>query len=132
MGSKARLLIVDDNEDGREMYAEYLRFAGHTVMTAADGQAALAAARTFRPDVIVLDLSIPVVDGWQVAAALRGAKDTAGICIVAVTGHGEPQHVARASEAGCDHVLVKPVEPRALAECIDTMLSSRGERSSAS
>ena len=109
------MLVVDDDPDNRAMYAEYFEHAGAIVETAATGGEALAAARAFRPDVVFLDLKLPDMDGSEVALLLKSDPRTASARVIAVTGRGEEHHVRQAHDAGCDEVLLKPVEPRLLA-----------------
>ena len=106
--SKRTVLVVDDYDDNREMYAEYLRFAGFRTITASNGEEALTLASAEHPDVIALDLSMPVLDGWEAARRLKADPETKDICIIAVTGHAEAPHIKRAKEAGCDYFIAKP------------------------
>jgi CheY-like chemotaxis protein len=112
--SVKRVLVVDDNPDVAELLALELQMAGHEVVTAHDGQAALHAAAAFRPDVVLLDLGLPVMDGYEVARQLRQVPELAGIAIVAVTGYGGEQDRQRSWEVGIDHHLVKPLEAGAI------------------
>src|SRR6185436_20118953 len=91
-----RILVVDDNVDSAETLAEMLKLWGHEVQTAHDGPAALEAARAQPPDAVLLDLSLPVMDGYETARRLR--KEGLGKLLVAVTGFGGPEHRLRASE----------------------------------
>jgi two-component system, cell cycle response regulator DivK len=109
------VLVVDDFEDSRFMYAEYLEATGFRVATAGDGEEALEKARALRPDAIVMDLSLPVLDGWEATRILKSDLATSSICIIALTGHGEPAFVKRARDAGCDHFALKPCSPPDLA-----------------
>jgi two-component system, chemotaxis family, CheB/CheR fusion protein len=112
--SVKRILVVDDNQDVLELLALELGMEGHEVVTASDGQAALHAAVEFRPDVVLLDLGLPVMDGYEVARQLRQVPELAGIAIVAVTGYGGEQDRQRSREAGIDHHLLKPLEAVAI------------------
>jgi CheY-like chemotaxis protein len=105
-----RVLVVDDNVDTAESLAVLLRLKGHEVETAHDGPAALAKAGSFHPEVVLLDIGLPGLDGYQVASRLRRRRRTARALLVALTGYGqeEDQHLAR--EAGFDHHLTKPVD----------------------
>ena len=96
------VLIVDDFEDNREMYAQYLRFHGYDVAEADNGQEALRQASGLRPDVIVMDLSLPGMDGWEATRRLKQDAATRDIPVIALTGHAltGSEHTAR--EAGCD------------------------------
>jgi signal transduction histidine kinase/ActR/RegA family two-component response regulator len=113
-----RVLVVDDNADALESLALLLRIDGHEVRTAADGPGAVAAAKEFAPEAVLLDLGLPVLDGYGVAAALRQLPGGAGAFIVAVTGYGQADDVARSHAAGIDLHLVKPVEPDHIRELL--------------
>ena len=118
------VLVVDDFEDNRAMYAEFLGFSGYRVVQAANGKEALEFARDLRPDAIVMDLSLPVMDGWEATRRLKADESTRGIPIVALTGHTLPGPSAEAKEAGCDAVLVKPCLPDRLVSKLEELLSS--------
>lgn len=120
------VLVVDDFEDAREMYAAYLTHLGYRVTTASDGLRALEAARAQSPDVIVLDLAMPVMDGWQAAKELRSQEATSRICIIALSGHTSTENRRRAVEVGCDEFLPKPCLPADLDRTIKTVLARRG------
>jgi CheY-like chemotaxis protein len=107
----ARVLIVEDYEDAREMYALYLASVGYEVDLAADGHQALARARAQRPDVIVLDIALPMLDGLAVIRVLRGEESTARVPIITLSASAGPQVSAAAVEAGADLVLEKPCLP---------------------
>ena len=109
----SRILVVDDSIDSAETLGELLKIWGHDVRLAHDGETALAAAREYRPEVILLDIGLPGMDGFAVATQLR--KDgLAGRLLVALTGYGEQQDRDRAQDVGFDHHLVKPVDPDSL------------------
>ena len=107
-----RILVVDDNVDSAETMAEILKLWGHEVQTAHDGAAALEAARAHRPDAVLLDVGLPVMDGYEIARRLR--QEGLAILLVAVTGFGTAEDRRRAEEAGFDTHLTKPVSPDAL------------------
>ncbi len=111
-----RILVVEDNADAREMLHHLLRLAGHAVSEATDGPGGLEAARRERPDIALLDVGLPGVDGYELARRLR-AED-AGVYLVALTGYGQPDDRRQAMEAGFDAHLVKPVSPEALLAAI--------------
>lgn len=111
MSDQPLVLVVDDFDDGREMYASYLRFSGYRVDEAADGREAIAKAFDILPDIILMDLSLPGIDGWQATRQLKNDARTHSIPIVALTGHALEVHSRRALEAGCDAFIVKPCMP---------------------
>jgi two-component system CheB/CheR fusion protein len=103
------ILVVDDNVDGVATTAMLLEQAGHIVRTARDGPEALTAAREFLPDVVLLDIGLPRMSGYDVAKHLRGQRETASALLIAVTGYGRPDDIQQTQAAGFDHHLVKPV-----------------------
>ena len=109
-----RILVVDDNADAARITCVVLQLDGHQVEIARDGAGALAAARSFRPEIVLLDLGMPGMDGYAVAHQLREVDGLARAMIVAVTGFGRDEDVRRTREAGFDHHLTKPVERRVL------------------
>ena len=108
------VLIVDDYAEGREVCAEYLAFRGYRVATAEDGMEALDKTRELLPDVILMDLSLPRLDGWEASRRLKGDERTRHIPIIALTAHALQSARERAVEAGCDAVVTKPCPPRDL------------------
>jgi CheY-like chemotaxis protein len=113
-----RVLVVDDNEDALELLAEILRSVGHQVRTAADGAEALLAANDFHPEVAVLDIGLPVMDGYELAVRLRQALGDAAPLLIALTGYGLKADRLRSSEAGFQRHLVKPIDACELLEAI--------------
>jgi PAS domain S-box-containing protein len=112
------VLVVEDNRDAREMLHAWLEELGHRVHTASDGIEGLALARHVRPDVALVDIGLPGLDGYQVAENLRASSEGQRTLLVAITGYGRPEDSARAREAGFDAHLVKPVQPEMLARLI--------------
>jgi two-component system cell cycle response regulator DivK len=108
------VLVVDDMEDGREICAEYLAFRKYRVATAADGFEALAKAAELLPDIILMDLSLPGIDGWEATRRLKGDDLTRHIPVVALTAHALRSAHDEAIEAGCHAVITKPVLPKDL------------------
>ena len=102
------ILVVDDYQDAREMYAEYLQFSGFRVAEARNGNEAVAQAFSLRPDLILMDLSLPVMDGWEATRRLKADKRTASIPVVALTGHALAGISEGARRAGCDAFVTKP------------------------
>jgi two-component system, cell cycle response regulator DivK len=120
-----RLLLVEDNEEGREGLSRHLRRRGFEVLLAADGLQALEAARSAGPDLILMDMSLPILDGWEATRQLKADGATRGIPVIALTAHAMAGDREKALEAGCDDYETKPVElPRLLAK-IDALLGGR-------
>ena len=109
------ILLVEDNEDNRLIYATYLTHVGYLVLTAADAEAGLALARERRPDVIVMDVGLPGMDGNEATRHLKADPATGHIPVVTLTAHVHRDDRDRAEAAGCDLYLTKPFDPRALA-----------------
>jgi two-component system, cell cycle response regulator DivK len=111
----ARILLVEDNEMNRDMLSRRLARHGFEVLLAEDGEEAIAVAGRERPDLILMDLSLPVLDGWEATRRLKRAETTAGIPVLALTAHAMSTDRDRALEAGCDDYDTKPVDmPRLL------------------
>jgi CheY-like chemotaxis protein len=108
------ILVVDDTLDARELYAEYLRIAGLRAEVAEDGVDALSKATALRPNVIVMDLAMPRMDGWEATRRLKADPSTRHIPIIALTGHALERSRERAIEAGADGYLTKPCYPDSL------------------
>jgi PAS domain S-box-containing protein len=111
---RRRVLVVDDSRDAAEMMAMMLEFMGNEVRTAFTGTQAIAAAGAFRPELILMDIGMPELDGYEAARRIRDEPWGRDICIIALTGWGQDRDRVRSREAGCDGHLVKPVEPAAL------------------
>ncbi len=124
------VLIVDDFEDNRAMYAVYLTYSGFEVAEAADGEEALKVARQRTPDLIVMDLSLPLMDGWEATRRLKADERTRHIPIIAVTGHALASHSRGALDAGCDAFLAKPCLPDVLVKKVQELLEGREPRDS--
>jgi CheY-like chemotaxis protein/two-component sensor histidine kinase len=106
----SRVLIVDDNVDSAESLAMLLNLTGHSVRTAHDGPSAIEAAREHRPDVVLLDIGLPRMDGYEVARRLRQEPDMPAVLLIAMTGYGQEEDRRKTREAGFDFHLVKPVD----------------------
>ena len=119
------VLIVEDYEDAREMYAEYLQYAGFRVAEARNGMEALTIAQEQQPDVILMDLALPGMDGWEATRRLKSDERTRRIPVIAVTGHALSGHSDTARKAGCDAFVSKPCLPDALVLEVRKMLDSR-------
>jgi PAS domain S-box-containing protein len=111
---RRRILVVDDNADAAETLALALGMAGHDVRSAADAPSALEVASGFRPEVVILDIGLPGMDGYELARRLRVEEKGDTIVLVALTGYGQEEDRRRGAEAGFDHYLVKPVRPDAI------------------
>ena len=123
--SPPRLLIVDDNRDAADSLALLLGLWGYCPQVAYDGRTALDLVRAGCPDGILLDLGLPGVDGYQLAANLRQQPDCVDTPLIAVTGYATAAHRARAAAVGFDHFLIKPVDPVGLQELLGEMLRVR-------
>ena len=119
------VLVVDDVPDGREICAEYLAFRGYGVATAEDGNEALEKTASLLPDVILMDLSLPGLDGWEATRRLKQDERTKHIRIIALTAHALPSAHERARAAGCDAVVTKPVLPEDLVLEVQRQLAAR-------
>lgn len=123
-----KVLIVDDVEDNRQIYAMFLRFQGFEVTAVADGLDALETAVTEIPDVVVMDLAIPGIDGWEATRRLKRHRRTRAVPVIVLTGHALAGSKERAKEAGCDAFLTKPCLPEDLAREIRRVLKFVGRK----
>ena len=114
MAARHHVLLVEDNDDNRLIYMTALRMGGFDVTHAADGHSALDLARSKRPDLILMDISIPIIDGWEATQVLKHDPGTRDIPIIALTAHALASDREKAMEVGCDGYLAKPCEPRAV------------------
>jgi two-component system, cell cycle response regulator DivK len=119
---RPRVLLVDDYPDAREMYSEYLEFSGFDVVEAGNGIEALQRAVDTSPDIILMDLSLPVMDGWEATRRLKADQRTASIPVVALTGHALAGISDGALKAGCDAFVTKPCLPEDLVKEIRKIL----------
>jgi two-component system, cell cycle response regulator DivK len=122
---KPRVLLVEDYDDAREMYVEYLTLCGFEMAEAANGLQAIERALERLPHIVVMDLSLPQMDGWETARRLREDTRTAGIPILALTGHVLADFSKRARESGFDGFLTKPCLPEDLVAEIHRVLDAR-------
>lgn len=118
-GNMSIILLVEDNELNRDMLSRRLRKRGYEIVIAIDGQQGIDMARASSPNLILLDMSLPVVDGWDAARTLKSEEGTKGIPIIALTAHAMAGDREKALEAGCDDYDTKPVELPRLLEKID-------------
>jgi CheY-like chemotaxis protein len=119
------VMVVDDFADGRDLLVDYLSFTGFRVEQAADGLEALEKALRTRPDVILMDLSLPKLDGWEVTRRLKGDAGTRRIRIIALTAHALETYADSARAAGCDAVVTKPCLPADLVAEVRRQLALR-------
>ncbi|HEV8317034.1 MAG TPA: response regulator [Vicinamibacterales bacterium] len=118
------ILVVDDYQDAREMYAEYLQFSGFRVAEARNGNEALEQAFALKPDLILMDLSLPGMDGWEATRQLKADERTQNIPVVALTGHALAGASDGAKRAGCDSFVTKPCLPDDLVVEVRRMLNA--------
>ena len=118
------ILVVDDYQDAREMYAEYLQFSGFRVAEARNGNEAVEQAFALKPDLILMDLSLPGMDGWEATRRLKADERTSRIPIVALTGHALAGASEGAKKAGCDSFVTKPCLPDDLVVEVRRMLGA--------
>ena len=119
------ILIVEDFDDAREMYRDYLEFASFRVETARDGHEAIEKARRLRPDLVLMDLSLPGIDGWEATRLLKSDPATKDILVVALSAHALATEGERARMAGCDGFIAKPCLPPDLVEEISKYLKKQ-------
>ncbi|MBI2946074.1 MAG: response regulator [Verrucomicrobia bacterium] len=122
----AKILLVEDNEMNRDMLLRRLERKGYTVVIALDGAEGVAKARAELPDVILMDMSLPVLDGWEATRQLKTDPATKGIPIIALTAHAMAEDEQKAREAGCDDFDTKPIELERLLGKIQTQLQNQG------
>ena len=122
--SSRRILLADDLVDSVDSLSMLLRLMGHTVWTAQDGAEAFALAEVHRPEVLLLDLGMPRMDGYEACRRIREQPWGRDMLIVAVTGWGQKEDRRRTEEAGFDHHVVKPVEPQTLMNLLDAKIGS--------
>jgi two-component system, cell cycle response regulator DivK len=113
-GAQPLVLLVDDTEDNRDVYAQYLTMSGFRVELAVDGVEAVEMAARLKPDVIVMDLAMPRLDGWEATRQIKAAPETSAIPVIALTGNAATESKRRAQEAGCSGYLTKPCLPDVL------------------
>lgn len=127
-----RILLADDYPDALSVWTMYLEAVGFDVDAAADGREALSRVDAHIPDIVVMDLEMPYLSGFEVAAALRDRDDTHALPMIATTGHSGAGQLRRALEAGFDTVVVKPCDPSELVAEIRRLLAAKGAKAGAS
>ncbi|HYN81922.1 MAG TPA: response regulator [Gemmatimonadaceae bacterium] len=123
-----RILLVEDNEMNRDMLSRRLQRRGYEVMIAVDGQQGVAMAQSESPDLILMDMSLPLIDGWEATRTLKGAAETKHIPVIALTAHAMSTDRDRALEAGCDDYDTKPIELSRLLGKMEVLLGSDAGR----
>ena len=124
-GSPTLVLLVDDYPDNRDIYVQFLTYSGLRVEEAENGHQALDKAFSLRPDVIVMDLSLPGLDGWEATRRLKQDPRTRDIPVIALTGHALAGHSKVAFDAGCDAFITKPCLPERLLDEIRAIVTAR-------
>jgi CheY-like chemotaxis protein len=117
-----RILLVEDNDMNRDMLSRRLRARGFEVEVAVDGAAAIAATRTSRPDMILMDMSLPILDGWEATRRLKADPETRGVPVLALTAHAMTTDREKALDAGCDEYDTKPVDIQRLLDKMHQLL----------
>ncbi|HEX2093222.1 MAG TPA: response regulator [Longimicrobiaceae bacterium] len=125
--SSKTVLLVEDNEDNRTVYRTILEHFGYEVIEARNGEDGIRMAREDHPDLILMDISIPLVDGWEATKILKADPATSGIPIIALTAHALATDRAKAQEVGCDGYLAKPCEPRRVVAEVEKFIGSGRE-----
>ncbi|HVK01958.1 MAG TPA: response regulator [Armatimonadaceae bacterium] len=122
----SKILLVEDNETNRDMLSRRLLRRGYEVVLALDGESGLSLAGSEAPDLILMDMSLPVLDGWEATRRLKKAPSTRRIPVIALTAHAMSSDRDKALEAGCDDYDTKPVELPRLLEKIEALLAAAG------
>jgi CheY-like chemotaxis protein len=120
-----KILLVEDNEMNRDMLSRRLARKGYEVVIAVDGQQGIEMARSETPDLILMDMSLPVVDGWEATRQLKSAPETQAIPVIALTAHAMAGDREKAVEAGCNDYDIKPIELPRLLEKIEALLDGK-------
>jgi len=126
-GLPKKILIVDDNQDGRELVVKVLKTRGYQTIEAVDGEEALEKAVAERPDLILMDRSLPKIDGYEVTRRLKAQEEFKDVPVVALTAHAMRGDREKALEAGCDGYISKPINVRELPELIKSYLAGKRE-----
>ena len=120
-----KILIVEDNEMNRDMLSRRLERRGFEVSLASDGKQGIEVAESILPDIILMDMSLPVLDGWEATKQLKSKKETQHIPILALTAHAMGMDVKRTLDVGCDDIETKPINFTRLLEKIEKMINSK-------
>jgi CheY-like chemotaxis protein len=124
-----RILVVEDNPDTAESFTTLLGIWGHKALFALDAQAALSTADSFAPDVMICDLGLPGMDGYELARTIRRQPALRGATLIALSGYGRDEDRTRSAEAGFDHHLVKPADLEAIADLLATIATTKRDKS---
>ena len=124
----ARILLIEDNEMNRDMLSRRLEKRGYQVLVALDGEQGVAVAQKERPDLVLMDISLPVLDGWEATRRLKSAPDTQRIPVIALTAHAMSSDRDKAVEAGCDDFDTKPIDLARLLQKIEALLANPKDR----
>ena len=125
----AKILIVEDNEMNRDMLSRRLIRRGYQIVMAVDGAEGIAVAKAENPDLVLMDMSLPVVDGWEATRRLKAEPSTRAIPVIGLTAHAMTGVREKVIEAGCDDYDTKPIELPRLLQKIEALLARTGERS---
>lgn len=117
------ILVIEDNDEGRDALGQLLQLSGHSVQLAENGEKGLQLALRYPPAVAFIDISLPGLNGYEVARRLRSAPTSHKVYLVAMTGYTDPEDQRRAEQAGFDRYLVKPVDPQILLDLVDSLRS---------
>ncbi|MGA9407743.1 MAG: response regulator [Bacteroidota bacterium] len=118
----AKILVVEDNEINRDMMVRRLQRRGYTIVTAVDGQQGVTTARSEKPDLILMDMSLPVLDGWEATRQIKNDQSLKDIPVIGLTAHAMVGDRDKALQAGCDDYATKPVEFEKLVELINRLI----------
>ena len=125
-GSSQKILVVEDNQDNRELVVKVLKINGYKVIEAVDGEEALEKTKTENPDLILMDLFIPKIDGYEVTRRLKSDRDLKHIPVIALTAHAMKGDMEVALAAGCDGYMPKPIDVRELPKQIEYFMNTYG------
>lgn len=121
----AKILLVEDNEMNRDMLSRRLERKGYNIVMATDGQQGIELAKTEQPDLILMDMSLPVIDGWEATRQIKSLEETKNIPVIALTAHAMIGDKEKALEAGCNDYDTKPIELLRLLNKIETLLKDK-------
>jgi CheY-like chemotaxis protein len=123
-----KILLVEDNEMSRDMLSRRLARRGYEVVLTVDGEEGIAVARSERPDLILMDMNLPVLDGWEATRRIKAMPETGGIPVIALTSHAMTGDREKSLQAGCNEYETKPVDLERLLGKMEALLSERGDR----